>query len=292
MDPADRIAHLGPLGTFSEAAALFFQSQLQTSPSLMACPSIEATLEAVADGDALWGVVPVENAVEGGVSITLDTFWILEGLYIHQALILPIRYALISCAKTLSEIEIVYSHPQALGQCRNWIRQNLPGATQVATRSTTEGLNQVQDQAQVAVIAPERAVALYHLPVLACPTNDHPWNVTRFWVVTRDPKLSQTGSHTSLAFSLPENKPGALLKPLQIFAERQLNMSRIESRPTKKVAGTYVFFIDLENGEQDHLSVEVIQQLEQMTDRLKVFGSYCTTKDYPSETLEMQAVTP
>lgn len=280
MDPASSIAHLGPRGTFSEAAALLFQSQLNPSPPLMACPSIEATLEAVANGEALWGVVPVENAVEGGVSMTLDMFWILEGLHIHQALILPIHHALISCAQTLSEIETVYSHPQALGQCQTWLRQNLSWATQVATRSTTEGLDQVQDQAKIAVIAPERAIDLYQLPVLACPINDHPWNATRFWVVTQDPKLSQTGSYTSLAFSLPENKPGALLKPLRIFADRHLNMSRIESRPTKKVAGTYVFFIDLEHGEQDHLSVEIIQQLEEITDRLKIFGSYNMTAEY------------
>ncbi|MFS8854223.1 prephenate dehydratase [Synechococcus sp. H55.7] len=286
---ASPVAFLGPAGTYTELAALLAcpeQPHLhsQGSHPLVPYPTISACLEAVAAGQQPWAVVPVENSVEGGVSMTLDALWQLEGLSIRQALILPIRHALIGRASQLQHIEQVYSHPQALAQCQAWLRAHLPQATLIPTRSTTEELDRLQ-QPGAAVIASERAATLYQLPVLACPINDHPDNCTRFWVVGRGPlspsdrqdgaPASPGGSHTSLAFSLPHNVPGALLKPLQVFAERGLNMSRIESRPTKKSAGTYVFFVDLENPVgQPYLDAEVIAALEAIAETLKLFGSY------------------
>lgn len=273
------VAFLGPVGTYTELAALLAcpeQPHLhsQGSHPLVPYPTISACLAAVAAGEQEWAVVPVENSVEGGVSMTLDALWQLEGLSIRQALILPIRHALIGCASRLEQIEQVYSHPQALAQCQAWLGSHLPRATLIPTRSTTEELERLRAQPNAAVIASERAAELYQLPVLACPINDHPDNCTRFWVVGRR-RSSPGGSHTSLAFSLPHNVPGALLKPLQVFAERGLNMSRIESRPTKKSAGTYVFFVDLENPVgQPYLNAEVIAALEAIAETLKLFGSY------------------
>lgn len=280
------IAFLGPAGTYTELAALLAcpeQPHLhsQGSHPLVAYPTISACLEAVAAGQQEWAVVPVENSVEGGVSMTVDALWQLEGLGIQQALILPIRHALIGRASRLEQIEQVYSHPQALAQCQVWLGSHLPQATWIPTRSTTEELDRVQTQPTAAVIASERAATLYQLPILACPINDHPDNCTRFWVIGRTHSVSGSctaspgGSHTSLAFSLPQNVPGALLKPLQVFAERGLNMSRIESRPTKKSAGTYVFFVDLENAAgQPYLNPEVIAALESIAETLKLLGSY------------------
>ncbi|MEN9224796.1 MAG: prephenate dehydratase [Thermostichus sp. HHBFW_bins_43] len=277
------LAFLGPVGTYTELAALLAcpeQPHLhsQGSHPLVAYPTISACLEAVAAGQQQWAVVPVENSVEGGVSMTLDALWQLEGLGIQQALILPIRHALIGRAPQLEQIEEVYSHPQALGQCQVWLKSHLPQATLIPTRSTTEELDRLQEQPSAAVIASERAATLYQLPILACPINDHPDNSTRFWVIGRtdpDRAPSPGGSHTSLAFSLPQNVPGALLKPLQVFAARGLNMSRIESRPTKKSAGTYVFFVDLENGAgQPYLPPEVIAEIESIAETLKLLGSY------------------
>ncbi|MEN9230298.1 MAG: prephenate dehydratase [Thermostichus sp. DG02_5_bins_236] len=278
------IAFLGPVGTYTELAALLACPEhphlhSQGSHPLVPYPTISACLQAVAAGQQEWAVVPVENSVEGGVSMTLDALWQLEGLQIYQALILPIRHALMGWAKALEQIEQVYSHPQALAQCQVWLGSHLPQATLIPTRSTTEELDRVQTQPTAAVIASERAAALYDLPILACPINDHPDNCTRFWVVGRSQagadSVSPGGSHTSLAFSLPQNVPGALLKPLQVFAEQGLNMSRIESRPTKKSAGTYVFFVDLENAPtQPYLSPQVIAAIEQIAETLKLLGSY------------------
>ncbi len=278
------VAFLGPAGTYTELAALLACPEhphlhSQGSHPLVPYPTIRACLEAVAAGEQQWAVVPVENSVEGGVSMTLDALWQLEGLQIRQALILPIRHALLGRAKALAEVRQVYSHPQALAQCQVWLANHVPQATLIPTQSTTEELERVQTQPTAAMIASERAAALYDLPVLACPINDHPDNCTRFWVIGRTQGQADWtfpgGSHTSLAFSLPENVPGALLKPLQVFAQKGLNMSRIESRPTKKSAGTYVFFVDLENApDQPYLSPEVVAALEQIAETLKLFGSY------------------
>lgn len=268
------LAYLGPPGTYSEAAALSLgaASSGLFPYQLVPYPTIAATLNAVVQQDVGLGIVPVENSIEGGVSMTLDSLWQLEGLQIRQALILPVRHALISHAPDLESITTVYSHPQALAQCQTWLQTHLPQALQVATRSTTEERERVQTQPHAALIASERAAELHQLPILSSPINDHPNNCTRFWLVGLSPVA--TGTHTSLAFSLPQNVPGALLKPLQIFAGRGLNLSRIESRPTKQVVGTYVFFIDIEHPDLNQLPVDVIQELETIADELKIFGCY------------------
>ncbi|GAB4217569.1 MAG: prephenate dehydratase [Synechococcales cyanobacterium] len=266
------LAYLGPQGTFSEQVAEVIQQRLGQSVQLSAYPSIMATLEAVAGGEVEWGVVPVENSLEGGVAATLDGCWQLEGIHIHHAYVLPIRYALVSAAPTLAQIQRVYSHPQALGQCRMWLHETLPQAVLMPSGSTTAELPQVKSgDPQVAVICSARTARQGGWPVLATVTGqDH--NQTRFWVLHRHP--SPGGSLTSLALSLPENVPGALLKPLQIFAERQLNLARIESRPSKKSAGTYVFFLDVEHTNQQFLDPVVIDALTAVAERLRIFGSY------------------
>ncbi len=267
------VAYLGPAGTYTEAAAQDFCGYAQLG-SLQPYPTIVATLEAVVTGSADWGVVPVENSIEGGVAMTLDTLWRLDPLHIHHALMLPIRHCLIGNTPDWdpSQITEIHSHPQALGQCQTWLRTHLPQATLVGSRSTAAALDQIKDQPHRLAIASQRAAQLYQLPILASPINDHPDNSTRFWVVSQTP--STTGSVTSLAFSLPDNVPGALLRPLQLLAAEGLNLSRIESRPTKKVAGTYVFFIDIEHPHLPHLPANVLSQLGSIAETLKHLGCY------------------
>ena len=270
------IAHLGPAGTYAEAAATAYVRHLVETKglksSLYPYPSIAQTLWAVARGEVDLGVVPVENSIEGSVSMTLDTLWQIDTLQIQQALVLPISHALISLAKNSQEIEVVYSHPQALAQCQEWLNQNLPQVRQIATNSTTEALQHLSQEKTAGAIASERAASLYQLPILAHPINDYPDNCTRFWVVSLQP--SPGGNHTSLAFSVPENKPGILVKPLQVFAEQGINMSRIESRPTKRLLGDYLFFIDLEANTCDQSVQSALAELATYTKTLKIFGSY------------------
>jgi prephenate dehydratase len=270
------IAHLGPTGTYAEAAAIAYASWLneETGQETILCPypSIAQTIKATAQGQANIAVVPVENSIEGTVAITLDTVWQLEILQIQQALVLPISHALISLAPNLNAIKTVYSHPQALAQCQGWLEEFLPRVKPLAVNSTTEALEHLNQDIYASAIASTRAAELYHLPVLAHPINDYPDNCTRFWVLSLQPSAS--GTHTSLAFSVPANVPGALVKPLQMFASRGINLSRIESRPTKRSLGDYLFFIDLE-GDASQTSVKsAIAELAAYAETLKIFGSY------------------
>ncbi len=270
------IAYLGPPGTYTEAAALAYRRQLAQEnngePRLCPYPSIAQTLHSIIQKQARLAVVPVENSIEGSVAITLDLLWQLDTLEIQQALILPIRHALLSRASALEAIRAVHSHPQALAQCQQWLETFLPDVQRVPTNSTTEALEHLNEDLTAGAIASQRAAQLYDLPILASAINDYPDNSTRFWVLGEQP--SAGGSHTSLAFSTPANVPGALVAPLQVFASRGINMSRIESRPTKRSLGEYLFFIDLEaNASQTSVQV-ALSELASHTEILKIFGSY------------------
>jgi prephenate dehydratase len=270
------IAYLGPAGTYTEAATLAYMSvlgkEMDTKPLLCPIPSIAQTLHTVAQGQADLAVVPVENSIEGSVVVTLDMLWKLDILRIQQALVLPIRHTLLSQASSLEAIQTVYSHPQALAQCQGWLEQFLPSAQLVPTNSTTEALQHLEEDHTVGAISSQRAAQLYNLPVLASAINDYPDNCTRFWVLGKQP--SAGGSHTSLAFSLPANVPGALVNPLQVFASRGINMSRIESRPTKRSLGEYLFFIDLEADASQSSVQAALSELASHTEILKILGSY------------------
>ncbi|MEA5468443.1 prephenate dehydratase, partial [Spirulina sp. 06S082] len=233
-------------------------------------PTIAQTLRAVANKQADLAVVPVENLIHGSVAMTLDTLWQLEGLNIQKALVLPIVNALISRSLALESIKTVYSHPQALAQCQNWLNQYLPSVQQIASNSTTEALEHLGDDATGAAISSQRAARLYNLPILAEDINDYRGNCTRFWVIGW-PK-AESGGYVSLAFSVPANVPGALMKPLQVFAKRNINLSRIESRPTKRSLGEYLFFIDLES-DRDRVNAALVE-LHQYVEVLKIFGRY------------------
>jgi prephenate dehydratase len=302
--PSKRIAHLGPVGTNAETAALAYLKWLsqQTNSECTLCPysTISQALEASATGQVDYAVVPVENSIEGSVTVTLDTLWRLDRLRIQHALVLPISHALLSKAKSFNQIQKVYSHPQALAQCQLWLGQFMPSAQLIPANSTTEAL-QYLDDTSIGVISAPRAAQLYDLPMLAHPINDYPDNYTRFWVLSRSveefinaPKAdrsliksatksadrlipapeSSNCTHTSLAFSVPANMPGALVKPLQVFASRGINLSRIESRPTKRSLGEYLFFMDIEADVCEVFVRSALEEIKLYTETLKIFGCY------------------
>lgn len=277
------IAHLGPPGTYAEQAALAYMNWVrqETGQEAILCPypSIAQTLRAVAQGQVDLAVVPVENSIEGSVAIALDMLWQLDTLQIQLALVLPISHALLSRAQTKEHIQTVYSHPQALAQCQGWLERFLPAAQLIPTNSTTEALQQLEHDQTTGAIASLRASQLYNLPILASAINDYPDNCTRFWVLRHQSQISHHqsssgNSHTSLAFSVRANVPGALVKPLQVFAQRGINLSRIESRPSKRSLGDYLFFIDLEADANSSLVQSALAELAAYTEILKLFGSY------------------
>ncbi|MEY3296812.1 MAG: Prephenate dehydratase [Cyanobacteriota bacterium] len=274
------IAYLGPEGTYSQLAALAYSLDLEhqrgESVTLKAFPSIPKAMQATANGETTLTIVPVENSIEGGVTTTLDTLWRLETLRIHRALVMPIRHGFLSYAPDLNQIHTVYSHPQALSQCQNWLERQVPQAALVPTSSTTEALQHLADNPKIGAIASEWAAQLYDLPILAHDINDLADNCTKFWVLGPPTSVvaQPTGSYTSLAFTLPVNAPGALLKPLQVFAQHAINLSRIESRPAKRALGDYLFFADLEADCHQDNTLKAIQELSQCTEQLMDFGSY------------------
>lgn len=278
------IAYLGPSGTYSEQAAVFYLNWLNKNTTIKAnlspYPSIAQSLQAVDQGKVQLAVVPVENSIEGSVTMTMDALWQLGSLRIQSALIVPIAHVLISCATSLDSIKTVYSHPQALAQCQGWLGQFLPTVKLIPRNSTTEALEGLDQDVTTVAIASNRAAQLYNLPILAININDNPENFTRFWVISQkqteiaDEILSATYSHTSLAFSMPANLPGALVKALQVFANLGINLSRIESRPTKRSLGEYLFFIDVEANADTLQMQSALAELTTYTEILKLFGSY------------------
>jgi prephenate dehydratase len=279
-----KIAHLGPTGTYAEAAALAYaQTQLSDRDfCLQPYPSIARTLQAVANGEVILAIVPVENSIEGGVTMTADTIWQLAApLQIQQAIVLPIDHALISVATDLSQINKVYSHPQALSQCQDWLQQYLPQAAQIADSSTTAALATLATNPQSAAISSVRAAKLYDLPVLVQPINDRPDNQTKFWAISLQPAVA--GNCTSVAFSLRSNTPGGLMTALGFFANRGLNLSRIESRPSKRSLGDYLFFIDIDTDLHNCRELKsALADLDAYAETVKNFGSYYTTVIEPS----------
>ena len=242
------IAYLGPEGTYSQLAALAYGLDLEQRTGhpveLIPLPSIPRAMQATASGTTALTIVPIENSTEGGVTTTLDTLWQLQQLNIHHAMVMPIRNGLLSYAVALDAVSVVYSHPQALSQCQRWLEHHLPQADLIATRSTTEALDYLADRKDVAAIASEWAAQLYNLPTLV---------------------------HD---ISLPINGPGALLKPLEVFARYGINLSRIESRPTKRSLGEYLFFVDLETKAPRETRQQALAELLNCTESLVNFGTY------------------
>jgi len=268
------IAYLGPVGTNTETVALSYKKTIlkESTIDLHPYPSIALAVRAVAQAEVDLAVAPVENSTEGGIAITLDSLWEYQTLRIQKELVLPISHLLLSRGASLKGIKHVYSHPQALAQCQKWLESNLPHTQIIPANSTTEALHHINGEPTAAAIASPRAAEIYNLPILASNISDYPDNCTRFWVLGR--QTTQKGNRISLAFSVAENIPGALVKPLQALAKRHLNLSRIESRPTKRSLGEYIFFLDLEATQGEEQTKLALQELSQYTEIVKIFGEY------------------
>jgi prephenate dehydratase len=273
---AMRIAFLGPVGTYGEQAARQLAAlELLSEPELVPQQGIRAVIQSLATGGCDGAVVPVENSVEGGVTTCLDALWEHPDLAVARALVLPIRHALVGSGP-LAGISEVLSHPQALAQCGQWLSEQLPQALQLPTSSTSEAARLVRGSRFRGAIASREAAAEHRLDVLAYPINDVPGNCTRFLLLRRGPRSSE-GPLASLAFSLHSNRPGALLEALACFARQGLNMSRIESRPSKREMGEYILFVDLELPEGSAPLDRALEELQPLCEHLALFGAYPLT---------------
>ena len=271
-----RFAFLGPAGTYGEQATRqLAELEGVANPELVPQLGIRAVVQALAQGTCDAAVVPVENSVEGGVTACLDALWEHPDLSVARALVLPIRHALLGSGP-ISGVSEVLSHPQALAQCSQWLSEHLPQALQLPTSSTAEAARMVAGSRFRAAIASQQAGTEHGLLELAYPINDVAGNCTRFLLLRRGPRSSQ-GPMASLAFSLHSNQPGALLEALGCFAQRGLNMGRIESRPSKREMGEYIFFVDLELPDGSTPLEAALAELAPLCDHLALFGAYPVT---------------
>jgi len=264
-----RIAYLGPRATFTHQAALeYFGFSAQYSP----CSTIRDVFLEVESERADYGVVPVENTIEGVVNYTLDMF-LESDLRISGEVVIPISLHLLSVSDSLTNIKRVYSHKLALGQCRNWLEKNLPGVQLVDTESTAKACEIALEEEGAGAIASEVASYTYHLRILAQNVQDSSDNFTRFLVISKR-EVKPTGKDkTSLLFAV-RDEPGALYKALEAFFLKRINLTKIESRPSRKRAWDYVFFVDLEGHREEERVREGIEELKKRAQMVKVLGSY------------------
>jgi chorismate mutase/prephenate dehydratase len=273
-----RVSFLGPEATFTHQAA---RSRFGLSALYLPAATIAGVFADVEHGSAELGVVPVENSTEGMVNHTLDLF-IDSELTIQQEIMLRVSHGLLTRADTTAAIHKVYSHPQALAQCRGWLAANLPGAALVEVASTALASQMARDDVHAAAVASEMAADLYDLPILRRPIEDERVNITRFLVLGPRPAAAPPGSagpgpagghKTSLMFILLD-RPGGLHTAIAPFAERRVNLSRIESRPSRRRAWDYVFFIDLDGHQDDPEVAAAIAAFSRGCELVKILGSY------------------
>jgi prephenate dehydratase len=267
-----RIAYLGPPGTFSEEAALKYAEEARLLPF----SSVTAVASAVDTNIADEGVVAIENSLDGSVTDTLDLLIHESKLLIRQELILPIEHHLLVKPGTEApEIRAIFSHPQALAQCRRFLERCFPKAELVAALSTAAAVEQMISAAiPTAAIGTRRAAQLYGAQILATNIQDHSPNVTRFVVLAPHDHPSTGRDKTSLCFSFNEDRPGLLYGVLKEFADCNINLAKIESRPSKESLGKYIFLVDLEGHRHDPLISQVLEKIRPKTSIFKVFGSY------------------
>ncbi len=268
-----KVAFFGPKATFTHLAAM---QQFGLSAELVPQKSIPAVFEEVGKGRAQYGVVPVENSTEGMVSHTLDMF-MESDLKINAEVLLEIHHYLLSRTGRLEDIKKVYSHLQPIAQCREWLAENLPNIPVVDVASTAVAAQIVSEDYTAAAIASELAASMYDLKIVRERIEDQVNNFTRFLVIGKKLAESSGEDKTSLMFSV-KDEVGILYRMLEPFAKRGINLSKIESRPLKKKAWEYIFFLDLMGHIADPVIAEAVQELKQCCQFVKVLGSYPRAK--------------
>jgi len=264
-----RIAYLGPQGTFTQAAALkHFGHAVKT----IALTSIARVFREVEVDNCAYGVVPVENSIEGTINQTLDML-INSSLQICGEVELRIHQNVMSKAGELGAIKKLYSHPQSLAQCRGWLDENLPGIERIAVGSNADAARRASQEDGAAAIGGATAAQHYDLSIIASNVEDETDNTTRFLVLGRQTIAASGKDKTSILFSMP-SKPGSLMDMLACFARHNVNMTRIESRPSHREMWEYIFFVDVDGHQQDAAIAKAIVELNEVAAMMRVLGSY------------------
>ena len=264
-----KVTCLGPLATFTHLAAL---RHFGSSASFVPVDSIKKVFENVETGKAEYGVVPIENSNEGVVSYTLDMFMDSE-LKVVAEIILEVSHNLLSRQIDKAKIKKIYSHPQALAQCRGWLESNMPGVITKESTSTSKAAELASREANAGAIASELAARMYDLNILEKNIEDSRHNITRFLVISKEFPPKTGNDKTSVMFSI-KDRPGSLYEILLPFKKANINLTKIESRPSKRKAWEYIFFVDMEGHIEDKKVKKALAFLKGGCLYLKILGSY------------------
>ncbi len=263
------VAYLGPEGTYSHQAA---REVFGLSVRYLEAGIISGVVDAVARGEANFGIVPVENSTEGSVASATDALLETE-VHIRSEHVLPVAHCLLSRAAQIASIARIYSHPQALAQCRDWIGANAPGAQLMQTSSTSAAAREATTDPAGAAIGSRLLADLYGLPILREKIQDREDNATRFLVLANEDAPPTGDDRTTLVFAL-RDAPGALLRALDVFGRAEVSLTRIESRPSRKRAWEYLFLADLAGHRADAAVAQALVELETQCASLRIIGSY------------------
>jgi len=263
------VAYLGPPGTFSHMAA---KSAFGVAMRYVDTSTIAGVFDAVQRQEVSYGVVPIENSTEGGVTFTLDSLMETD-IQIRREIVLEVAPCLVGHTNQLAGIKKVFSHPQPLGQCRTWLNTNLPHAELVLSSSTAAAARAAADEPGSAAISSRLAAELHELSIIRADIQDRKHNATRFLVIGQTDAPHTGCDRTSIVFSAPHEQ-GALRRSLEIFDDHSINLSRIESRPAGGKLWEYVFFVDFEGHRSDQNVAAALAQLQAKAAMLKVLGSY------------------
>ncbi len=262
-----KIGYFGPAGTFTEEAASTLEGEL------VPYDTIPEVFEAVHTGEVDQGVVPIENSIEGSVGVTLDLLAHQYLLKIKGEIILPINHnLLINPDSELGDVEIVYSHYQPLSQCRMFLEKM--GVRTQAASSTAAAAEMILGNRKAAAIGTRRAAQLYGLKIAAEDIQDHKNNMTRFVVIDQEDHTPTGKDKTSVVLCLSNDRPGGLYDILGEFASDNINLTKIESRPSKERLGSYIFFVDMEGHHRDIKIMNVINRIQSKVGYIKILGSY------------------
>lgn len=264
-----KIAYFGPAATFTHLAA---RRQFGSSTDYIPESTIKEVFDAVIRDQAVYGVVPIENSTEGVVNYTLDMF-IDSDLKIAFEIMLPISHNLLSKTGNKKDIKKIYSHSQARAQCRGWLDSNFPGIPIIEELSTAAAAKRVSKDTSAAAVASELAASEYNLKFINKGIEDNKNNYTRFLVIAKDSPGKSGNDKTSIMFSL-KDKPGALYLILRPFNRHGINLTKIESRPSKRKAWEYIFFVDMEGHIEDKAVGKAINEVKKECLFFKVLGSY------------------
>ncbi len=269
LEGVQTVAYLGPPSTFTHVAAM---GKFGASAQYVPLSGIKQVFDAVERGHALYGVVPIENSTEGVVNYTLDMF-IDSNLLIYGEILQEVTHHLMAKSTRVEDIKTVYSHPHALAQCRTWLETHLPAVPVVDTPSTADAAARCGTEHGTAAIASELAARMYDLNIVQSRIEDHLNNVTRFLVLCQHASEATGRDKTSIMLSV-QDKAGALYELLRPFASHGINMTKIESRPSRRKAWEYLFFVDLEGHRRDKRVRQTLEDLKGRCLFAKILGSY------------------